>query len=60
MPSISQQAITTQSAPSPVGPYNQAILAGDWLYCSGQIAIDPSNNQMIKGGDIAIYNVIKV
>ena len=54
MASTSPKAITTQSAPSPVGPYNQAVLVDGWLYCSGQIAIDPSNNQMITNGDIAI------
>ena len=33
---MSAKAITTQDAPAPVGPYNQAVLAGEWLYCSGQ------------------------
>ena len=35
---MSAKAITTQDAPAPVGPYNQAVLAGEWLYCSGQIS----------------------
>ncbi|KGG33903.1 Endoribonuclease L-PSP [Prochlorococcus sp. SS52] len=39
-------------APSPVGPYNQAIVAGDWLYCSGQIALDPSTGEIVGGGNI--------
>ena len=48
----SVQAITTASAPAPVGPYNQAVLAGGWLYCSGQIALDPTNGVMIGQGDV--------
>jgi len=45
-------AIETKSAPKPVGPYNQAILIENWLYCSGQIALDPSNGEMIGDGNI--------
>ena len=52
MPSNSIKAITTESAPSPVGPYNQAILVSDWLYCSGQIALDPSNGEMVGQGNV--------
>jgi len=48
----SHKSITTISAPAPVGPYNQGILAGNWLFCSGQIALDPISNEMIKGGDV--------
>ena len=44
--------IETKSAPKPVGPYNQAILIENWLYCSGQIALDPSNGEMIGDGNI--------
>jgi len=46
------KAIETEYAPSPVGPYNQAVLAENWLYCSGQIAIDPSTGKMIGNGNI--------
>ena len=44
-----KNVIYTPKAPNPVGPYSQAILAGDTLYVSGQIAIDPSTNELIKG-----------
>ena len=44
--------IETKFAPKPVGPYNQAILIENWLYCSGQIALDPSNGEMIGDGNI--------
>jgi 2-iminobutanoate/2-iminopropanoate deaminase len=40
--------IHTADAPSPIGPYNQAILAGDTLYISGQICIDPHTNELKK------------
>ena len=36
--------IYTKNAPEPVGPYSQAILANGFLYCSGQIAINPQTN----------------
>lgn len=38
--------INTPSAPSPIGPYNQAVLAGDTLYISGQICIDPASGAL--------------
>lgn len=43
------QIIYTNEAPEPIGPYSQAILAGSTLYCSGQIAIDPSTGELVKG-----------
>ena len=46
------QVIKTSNAPDPVGPYNQAIKAGNFIYCSGQIAIDPVSNQITCLGDI--------
>ena len=47
------KAITTTAAPAPVGPYNQAVLAGGWLYCSGQIPLDPTSGAMVGDGDVA-------
>ena len=46
------KAITTESAPAPVGPYNQAVSAGGWLYCSGQIALDPATGLMVGQGNV--------
>lgn len=45
-------AIETTAAPAPVGPYNQAVLAGGVLYCSGQIALDPATGAMVGDGDV--------
>ncbi|MFM7268935.1 MAG: Rid family detoxifying hydrolase [Cyanobium sp.] len=47
-----QQAINTESAPAPVGPYNQAVAAGGLLWCSGQIALDPLSGALQGGGDV--------
>ena len=52
MSNTSSQAISTKSAPSPVGPYNQAVLAGEWLYCSGQIALSPASGEMVGNGNV--------
>lgn len=38
--------ITTPDAPAPIGPYNQAVFAGDTLYISGQIPIDPLTGEL--------------
>jgi 2-iminobutanoate/2-iminopropanoate deaminase len=40
--------IKTAAAPAPIGPYNQAVLAGDTLYVSGQIALDTVTGKMIQ------------
>ena len=51
---MSKQIIRTDLAPAPVGPYNQAIAAsGKMLFVSGQISIDPTNNQLVHDGDVA-------
>ena len=52
MNSSALEAIETKFAPKPVGPYNQAVLADNWLYCSGQIALDPATGKMIGNGNI--------
>ncbi|HKU68379.1 MAG TPA: RidA family protein [Candidatus Baltobacteraceae bacterium] len=44
--------IRTDKAPAPIGPYSQAILAGNELFCSGQIAIDPATGNL-TGSDAA-------
>ncbi len=41
--------ISTDKAPKAIGPYSQAILAGNTLYCSGQIAINPQTNEFVNG-----------
>ncbi len=42
-----KKIINTSNAPAPIGPYNQAVLKGDMLYTSGQIAIDPKTGNLV-------------
>jgi 2-iminobutanoate/2-iminopropanoate deaminase len=44
-----QRKISTADAPSAIGPYSQAIVAGGFVHCSGQIALDPKTGQLIAG-----------
>ena len=43
---MAKKIINTKQAPAPIGPYNQAIFAGDTLYISGQICIDPATGNL--------------
>ncbi len=42
-----KKIITTTKAPAPIGPYNQAILSGNTLYTSGQVAIHPETGDLV-------------
>jgi len=42
-----KKVITASDAPAAIGPYSQAILVGNTLYCSGQIALDPATGKMV-------------
>ena len=42
-----KKIINTSSAPTPIGPYNQAVLVGNTLYTSGQIATDPKTGELV-------------
>lgn len=44
-----KKILNTENAPSPVGPYNQSVLAGETLYVSGQIALDPKTGTLVTG-----------
>jgi 2-iminobutanoate/2-iminopropanoate deaminase len=56
---MTREIITTDQAPAPVGPYNQAIAAsGKMLFVSGQIAIDPTTNLLVHEGDVAQQTVM--
>ena len=52
MNSSALEPIETKFAPKPVGPYNQAVQVENWLYCSGQIALDPKTGEMVGSGNI--------
>ena len=42
--------VSTTEAPAAIGPYSQAIIAGDFLYASGQIPLDPTTGTITEGG----------
>lgn len=44
-----KEAIHTDSAPAAVGPYSQAVKAGDLVICSGQIPLDPATGELVTG-----------
>jgi len=44
-----KQVITTDQAPSAIGPYSQAVRAGDFVYLSGQIPLDPETMEVVEG-----------
>ena len=45
---VDRQLVKTQLAPAAIGPYSQAVLVGNTLYCSGQIPIDPKTGHMVS------------
>ncbi|MBL6918745.1 MAG: RidA family protein, partial [Gammaproteobacteria bacterium] len=44
-----KQAIQTDQAPAPIGPYSQAVKVGETIYLSGQIPLDPATGELIDG-----------
>ncbi|NHM06797.1 RidA family protein [Flavobacterium sp. CYK-4] len=44
-----KKIIYTEKAPAPIGPYSQAVLAGNMLYTSGQIALNPETMELVLG-----------
>ena len=47
-----KKIIKTENAPKPLGPYNQAVIAGNYMFMSGQIALNP------KTGDLILNNIV--
>ncbi len=45
-----KKSVHTQAAPSMAGPYSQAIEIGEWVFCSGQIGLDPASGKLVAGG----------
>lgn len=55
---MEKKIIFTENAPKPIGPYNQAVLVGNTLYCSGQIALNPATGEMIQDSIEAETNMV--
>ena len=47
---MQRRVVSTTAAPKAVGPYSQAVWAGDLLFCAGQIPLDPATDTMVTGG----------
>lgn len=47
---MSKTAVKSGRAPSAIGPYSQAVKAGEFVFCSGQIPIDPATGEFVSGG----------
>jgi len=45
-----REVVKTEKAPAAIGPYSQGIRSGGFLFCSGQIPLDPSSGKMVEGG----------
>ena len=56
---MQKQVIQTPAAPAAIGPYSQAIRAGDTLYLSGQIGLDPASMQMAEGIEGQTHRVFR-
>ena len=46
-----KRAVASYYAPKAIGPYSQAIVSGDLVFCSGQIPLDPQSGEMVGAGD---------
>jgi len=47
---LAKKVVFTDKAPKPVGPYSQAVISGDFIFVSGQIALDPKSSEVVEGG----------
>jgi 2-iminobutanoate/2-iminopropanoate deaminase len=48
-----RHTVVTEDAPKAIGPYSQAIVANGFVFCSGQIALDPATGKLVEG-DVAV------
>lgn len=53
------KTVLTDKAPSPVGPYSQAIESNGFIFCSGQIGIDPNDGKLVEGVEDQCRQAIK-
>lgn len=56
---MSKTIIATANAPQAIGTYSQAVKAGDTVYLSGQIGLDPAGMQMVDGIEAQVHQVFK-
>ncbi len=46
---MERQVVSTDKAPKAMGPYSQAIRVGDFVFCAGQVGLDPSTGKLVEG-----------
>ncbi|MCX8034966.1 MAG: RidA family protein [Candidatus Dojkabacteria bacterium] len=51
--------INTPKAPTPVGPYSQAIVVDNFIFCSGQIGLDPNTNRLVEGLENQFHQIMQ-
>jgi 2-iminobutanoate/2-iminopropanoate deaminase len=51
---MARRTISTDAAPAAIGPYSQAVVAGQLVFCSGQIPLDPVTGEMVGAGDVRV------
>lgn len=56
---MTRRIIATDQAPGAIGPYSQAVAAGNTVYLSGQIGLDPATMQLVEGIDAQIVRVFE-
>jgi 2-iminobutanoate/2-iminopropanoate deaminase len=62
---LPKKHVVSPRAPRPIGPYSQAVVSGGFIFCSGQIGLDPATGELVKGGieeqaEQALKNLIAV
>ncbi len=56
---MTRQAINTRSAPGAIGPYSQGIASDDFVFCSGQIGLDPATGELVEGIEAQTERVLR-
>jgi 2-iminobutanoate/2-iminopropanoate deaminase len=56
---MTRSAVSTSNAPAAIGPYSQGIAAGGFVYCSGQIGLDPGSGNLVEGIEAQTERVLK-
>lgn len=46
---VAKEIVSTQKAPEAIGPYSQAVKSGGFVFCSGQVPLDPSSGELVEG-----------
>jgi len=56
---MTRHAVTTAGAPAAIGPYSQGIVAGDLVFCSGQLGLDPATGTLVDGLEAQTERILR-